>query len=102
MASGIVAAASLAVPLFALRSAWEAATIIVVFVVMTALWCLVALWMVSHPKIGAPIRRFSHVIVPFVLIALGIDVLCEAGSFGLVGLSGGGAFKDVWPPEFET
>jgi cadmium resistance protein CadD (predicted permease) len=34
--------------------------------------------------LGAPIRRYGHRVVPFVLIALGVLVLYEAGSFGLL------------------
>lgn len=71
-------------PLFATRSGPDIAVIGVVFVVLTATWCLVARWMVLHPWLGAPIRRYAGRVVPFVLIGLGVLVLYEAGSFELL------------------
>ena len=71
-------------PLFATRSDVDIAVIGVVFAVLTAAWCLAARWMVEHPFLGAPIRRYGHRVVPFVLIGLGVLVLYEAGSFGLL------------------
>jgi cadmium resistance protein CadD (predicted permease) len=71
-------------PLFATRSGWDIAVIGMVFAVMTAVWLLVARWMVKHPLLGAPICRYGHRVVPFVLIGLGVLVLYEAGSFRLL------------------
>lgn len=71
-------------PLFAAQDASKIALIIAVFTVMTALWLVIAHWMVNHRTIGAPLRRYGHVVVPFVLIALGGIILYEAGSFELL------------------
>ena len=71
-------------PLFATRSGTDIAVIGVVFAVLIATWCLVARWMVVHPWLGAPIRRYAGRVVPFVLIGLGVLVLYEAGTFGLL------------------
>lgn len=71
-------------PLFATRSGWDIAVIGIVFVVMTAIWLLAAHWMGKHPLLGAPIHRYGHRVVPFVLIGLGVLVLYDAGSFGLM------------------
>ena len=72
-------------PPFATRTGYELALIGVVFAVMTALWCAVGHWMVEHRTLGAPIRRYGHRIVPLVLIALGVLILHDAGSFELLG-----------------
>jgi cadmium resistance protein CadD (predicted permease) len=66
-------------PLFAMRTAEELAVFGIVFVLMTALWCFAAHWLVHHRTVGAPIRRYAHRIVPFVLIALGMLILYQAG-----------------------
>jgi cadmium resistance protein CadD (predicted permease) len=71
-------------PSFAIRSRYEIAMIALVFVLMTALWCFAAQFMVNHPKLGAPIRRYGHRVAPFVFIGLGILVLHQAGSFRLL------------------
>ena len=50
----------------------------------SALWIAMAHWLVAHPTLGAPIRRYGHIVVPFVLIGLGFYILYDAGSFGLL------------------
>jgi cadmium resistance protein CadD (predicted permease) len=71
-------------PSFAIRSWFEIAVIALVFVVMTGLWCFAAHSMVNHPKVGTPIRRYGHRAAPVVLIGLGMLILHQAGSFGLL------------------
>ena len=68
------------IPAFAVHSASHVAIIAVVFVAMTALLCLLAHGMVSHPGLGAPLRRYGHILAPLVLIALGILIIYNAGS----------------------
>jgi cadmium resistance protein CadD (predicted permease) len=71
-------------PLFASRGAGDIAVFLAVFLAMTGIWCLLARWIVRHPMIGAPIRRSGHRIVPLVLIALGVLILVESGSYRLL------------------
>lgn len=71
-------------PAFAGRPAVELATIALCFAVLTAVWLVFANWLVNHPQLGAPIRRFGQPVVPFVLMAIGLMVLNDAGSFALL------------------
>lgn len=71
-------------PSFAIRSRDEIAVIALVFVAMTAFWCSAAHFMVNHPKLGKPIRRYGHRFAPIVLIGLGILIIDQAGSLGLL------------------
>ena len=75
---------SIYTPLFATRPALDIAVIGLVFAVMTAVWLGVAHWLTSHRTIGAPIRRYGQRVVPFVLIALGVLILHEAGTVELL------------------
>lgn len=75
---------SIYTPLFATWTGFEIAIIGAVFAAMTALWLGAAHWLTHHRTIGAPIRRYGHRLVPFVLIALGLLILHEAGTFGLL------------------
>jgi len=75
---------SIYTPLFATRPARDLAVIGIVFVLMTALWIGAAYHLTQHRTLGAPIRRYGHRLVPFVLIALGVLILYEAGSFQLL------------------
>lgn len=62
-------------PVFAIQSGYEIAVVVSTFAVMTALWCALAHWLVNHPTLGAPIRRYGHRILPFVLIGVGLMVM---------------------------
>jgi cadmium resistance transport/sequestration family protein len=88
-------------PSFAVHSGGQVAIIAMVFVVMTALWCMLAHWMVRHPRLGAPFRRYGHIIVPLVLIGLGILIIHNAGSIpSLLGAIYRTAL--AWPPYFSS
>jgi cadmium resistance protein CadD (predicted permease) len=63
------------IPLFATSGAAAIAVYGAVFMVMTALWCAGAGWLVRHPAAGAPLRRWGPRLVPWVLVALGVWIL---------------------------
>jgi cadmium resistance protein CadD (predicted permease) len=69
-------------PAFVVHSGSEIGVIAMVFVAMTALWCMLAHWMVNHPGFGAPLRRYGHILSPLVLIGLGISIVYKAGTIG--------------------
>jgi cadmium resistance protein CadD (predicted permease) len=71
-------------PVFAIRSPFEIGVFAVIFAVMTGLWCFFAYWLVHHPKFGRPIRRYGQRVAPLVLIAIGVSIMYEANSFGLL------------------
>jgi cadmium resistance protein CadD (predicted permease) len=71
-------------PAFAIRSPIEIGMIAIIFAVMTGLWCFFAHWIVHHPTFGKPIRRYGQRVAPLVLIAIGVSILYDAGSFGLL------------------
>jgi cadmium resistance protein CadD (predicted permease) len=68
------------IPAFSVHSGGEVALIAVVFVAMTALWCVLAHWMVNHRRLGMYFRRYGHILAPLVLIGLGISIIYNAGS----------------------
>ena len=66
-------------PLFAkYNSASEVIFICLIFMIMTAIWCFVAYYLVSHPLIANRIRRTGHIIFPCVLIGLGVFILTSS------------------------
>ena len=71
------------VPMLATRSLNETLVLLAVFAVMTALWCFVAHFLVNHRALGAPIRRYGHLVLPWVLIAIGIGILLESDAFSV-------------------
>ncbi|MFM7548138.1 MAG: cadmium resistance transporter [Cyanobacteriota bacterium] len=55
---------------------------VVVFALMTLLWCVAGHLLVSHPRLIGSIRRLSRRLLPYVLIDLGVLIL--SGAVGLV------------------
>lgn len=72
------------IPAFAIRSHADLLVIGLVFAALTGLWCALAHWLTHHPALRAPILRYGHRVTPFVLIALGVLILHEAGSAALI------------------
>lgn len=71
-------------PMFATQPVSTTAITLTVFAIMTAVWCFAGYWMVHHPLVGAPIRRWGPRVTPFVLIALGLCILYEADTISLL------------------
>jgi cadmium resistance protein CadD (predicted permease) len=80
------------IPLFATQSRQATAVMGAVFVLMTALWCSLAHWLVRHPALGATIRRYGHRVMPYTLIGLGLFILAHSEGWRLLVPSTQGAF----------
>lgn len=65
------------IPLFA-RDPHLVPLYALVFAVMTALWCFAGHRLVQNRMIGDRLRRYGHVALPIVLIALGLWILAGA------------------------
>lgn len=55
---------------------------LLVFALMTVLWCVAGNMLVSHPRLIVPMRRLSKRLLPYILIVLGVWIL--SGAIGLV------------------
>ncbi|HKP76139.1 MAG TPA: cadmium resistance transporter [Longimicrobiaceae bacterium] len=62
------------IPLFA-RDPYLVPLYSLVFAMMTALWCFAAYRLVQNRMVGVRLRRYGHVALPIVLIALGVWLL---------------------------
>jgi cadmium resistance protein CadD (predicted permease) len=65
------------VPFLAQQNAIEFGTTIGIFLLMVALWCGVALWLVGHPRLTPLIERYGRVGVPILLVGLGLYILLD-------------------------
>lgn len=63
------------VPLYAVHTGTQGVLISLVFVVLTGVWCAGAAWLVHHPLLGAPIRRYGTALLPFILLVIGTSVI---------------------------
>ncbi|SHH90526.1 cadmium resistance transporter (or sequestration) family protein [Chryseolinea serpens] len=74
------------VPLFATLAWPQKITVVSIFFVMTAVWCLLARYLSRHPLMAKAIDKYGHVVTPFVLIALGIYILNESDVVSLISM----------------
>ena len=72
------------VPLFASRDFVSLGVIVGIFFVLMGVWCYIAYRLTNLPTVAHVIARFDKVLAPFVLIALGIYLLIENGTYRLL------------------
>ena len=66
------------VPIFASINFYQALIIILTFLIMIGFWCLLSFKLVDNMVLGDRIRKYGHIIFPFVLIILGIGILAKS------------------------
>ena len=66
------------VPLFTTLNTLELIMTIIVFFLMTALWCFAGERLTTIPRIKHTIHKYKNVIVPVVFIAIGIFIIIES------------------------
>ena len=62
-------------PLFAGYTWWQSGLVILVFGLMTGLWCMLGKYLARLPKIHELLRRYSGILVPWVLMLLGLSIV---------------------------
>lgn len=62
------------IPLFA-NDAPAVPIFTIVFLVLTAVWCVFGYALIKHPVGAAVMQRWGHWILPFVLIGIGVHIL---------------------------
>lgn len=72
------------VPLFATQMWGQKLTMILIFLIMTAVWLFLAKYFTRHPLVANTIDKFGHIMMPFVLILLGIYILYECNTWLLI------------------
>ena len=70
-------------PIFATQGSRDMIATLAIFAVLTLVWCFAALGLVRHTALGKPLRRYGHVLLPFILIGLGGLILYRSGALHL-------------------
>ena len=70
---------SLYTPVFRSQAPLETVTTIVVFLLLVAVWCLVARAIGANRRVTEALERIEHWLVPAVFIGLGLYILIESG-----------------------
>lgn len=73
-------------PLFAASDLRSLLVMLTVFFVMLAVRCAAGFFIGNHPVVKRTLKRYGHIIIPFVLIGLGIYIIVESGTLKLLGL----------------
>lgn len=66
------------VPLFANSPLSEIAVMVTIFMLMVAVWCGIAFYLVRYSAMKHRIQRIGNFLLPFVLIGLGVYILVDA------------------------
>lgn len=66
------------IPVFAVQSPAGTAVIAIAFLLLMFVWCALAHAVVREPTWGVSVRRAAERFGPFVLIAVGLWILCES------------------------
>ncbi len=66
------------IPLFASISLNQMFIVISVFLIMISIWCYISFNLVENRIVGNKIKKYGHIILPFVLIFLGIIILARS------------------------
>jgi cadmium resistance protein CadD (predicted permease) len=70
-------------PIFATQGPRHMVATLAIFAVLTLVWCFAALGLVRHTALGKPLRRYGHLLLPFILIGLGGLILYRSGAINL-------------------
>jgi cadmium resistance protein CadD (predicted permease) len=70
-------------PIFATQGSRDVTATLAIFAVLTLVWCFAALGLVRHTAVGEPLRRYGHVLLPFILLGLGGLILYRSGAINL-------------------
>ncbi|MEH2127279.1 cadmium resistance transporter [Nostoc sp.] len=75
---------SIYIPLFAGHNLASLGVILSIFFIMVGVWCAIAYFLSRQPTIANILSRYGNAVVPFVLIALGLFIMYERGTFTLL------------------
>ncbi|MDP3624175.1 MAG: cadmium resistance transporter [Methanobacteriaceae archaeon] len=62
-------------PLFSILNQSELLLTILIFLIITGIWCFFAHLIIKNKLLGIKIEKYGHIILPFVLILLGIGII---------------------------
>jgi cadmium resistance protein CadD (predicted permease) len=71
-------------PFLAAQTLTQITVIVFVFILLTAIWCFTARWLVAHRAIGTFLRSAAPIVLPVVLIVLGVTILYASGAGALI------------------
>ena len=72
------------VPIFSGVSLLNILVILIIFIILTAIWCFIAIKLVEYPFINRSIEKYNHIFVPIIFIGLGVFILIQSGTVSFI------------------
>ena len=72
------------IPLFTSMNLVGIMMTVVIFVLLSALWCFIGLKLAEHPFIQCNIIKYKYIFVPIIFIGLGIFILMKSGTISFI------------------
>lgn len=72
------------IPLFTSMNLVGILITVIIFVILTALWCFIGLKLAEHPFVQSTILKYKHIFVPIIFIGLGIFILMKSGTVSFI------------------
>jgi cadmium resistance transport/sequestration family protein len=72
------------IPLLTTLSYLEKIELIIVFAIMVFIWCSTAKYLAAHPLMAKTLNKYSHIVMPVVLLLLGVFIMIKSGTFTLL------------------
>jgi len=71
------------IPLFTSMSLVGILVTVIIFILLTALWCFIALKLTERPFVQRNVEKYKNIFVPIIYIGLGIYILMKSGTISL-------------------
>ncbi len=71
------------IPLFSSMKLYSILITVIVFLLLTGVWCFIGFKLAEHPFVNKNIEKYKHIFVPIIFVALGVFIILESGTLGL-------------------
>jgi cadmium resistance transport/sequestration family protein len=72
------------IPVFSSMKLYPILITVIVFLLLTGIWCFIGFKLVEHPFVNKNIEKYKHIFVPIIFIVLGVFIIIESGTLGLL------------------
>lgn len=71
------------IPLFSSMKLYSILITVIVFLLLTGVWCFIGFKLAEHPFVNKNIEKYKHIFVPIIFVVLGVFIILESGTLGL-------------------
>lgn len=71
------------IPLFSSMNLYSILITVIVFLLLTGVWCFIGFKLAEHPFVNKNIEKYKHIFVPIIFIVLGVLIILESGTLSL-------------------